>query len=81
MQMSHSLLAGTESERLPKVLLRQWTLGDIITSIAQIGLFINQLHEDQGINWAFPKGSPASAPSKLPGTFTLTPLKPSSTDQ
>jgi len=38
-----------EKATLPKVRLRKWTLGEIITSVAEAGLFLNVLEEDEGV--------------------------------
>lgn len=51
-----------EKAALPKVRLRKWTLGEIITSVSSAGLFINVLEEDEGVK-PDDKG--------IPKTFTL----------
>lgn len=51
-------------EKLPKVKLRKWTLGEIVTSIAQSGLVIKLLVEE-------PNRSSESFDKGIPKTFTL----------
>jgi 2-polyprenyl-3-methyl-5-hydroxy-6-metoxy-1,4-benzoquinol methylase len=49
---------------IPKVQLRKWTLGEVITSVAQSGLFIKQLVEESNqSSEVFDKG--------IPKTFTI----------
>jgi SAM-dependent methyltransferase len=42
-------LSNTEREAFPKVHLRKWTLGEVVTAIAQEGLFINLLEEEESV--------------------------------
>lgn len=58
-------LPGTPTE---KVLLRKWTLGEIVTAVAEAGLMIVKLKEEPNLSSeAFDKG--------MPKTFTLTARK------
>ena len=58
-------LPGTPTE---KVLLRKWTLGEIVTAVAEAGLMILKLKEEPNLSSeAFDKG--------IPKTFTLTARK------
>lgn len=53
---------------IPKVLLRNWTLGEIVTSIAYEGLFIKVLEEQPNLSSdVFDKG--------IPKTFTIVAVK------
>lgn len=49
---------------MPRVTLRKWTLGEIVTAVAQSGLFIKQLEEEGNLSSeVFDKG--------IPKTFTI----------
>ena len=54
-----------EQNEFPKCQLRYWTLGEIITAFARVGLIIEQLVE-----------SPHPQLADIPGQFTLTATKP-----
>ena len=54
----------SEKEKLPKCVLRRWTLGEIVTAIARMNLTIRELTETPG---QF---------NNLPGHFTLVATKP-----
>ena len=41
-------LSETEKNGFKKALLRKWTLGEIITALAQVGFLIKELNESQG---------------------------------
>ena len=56
-------LEGYEESNPPKVLIRRWTLGEIITDIAEANLTIKKMTETQGYL------------SHLPGHFTLLAIK------
>ncbi|PEA53683.1 SAM-dependent methyltransferase [Bacillus pseudomycoides] len=65
------LLSEAERNSLPKNMIRRWTLGEIVTSIAQAGLHIKELTEECGAKqkWVFPalKG----IEDRIPGLYTL----------
>ncbi|MFD1739034.1 class I SAM-dependent methyltransferase [Bacillus salitolerans] len=65
------LLSEKERSLLPKVKIRRWTLGEIVTSISKSGLNVEYLEEEQGIRWAFPPNAPEGIEEKVPGLFTL----------
>lgn len=57
-------LAADQQKDLKKTLLRRWTLGEIVTSVAEAGLFIEALKEEPNqSSEVFDKG--------IPKTFTL----------
>ncbi|WP_040951422.1 class I SAM-dependent methyltransferase [Gorillibacterium massiliense] len=55
---------GDELESERKVLLRNWTLGEIVTAVAQVGLFIRTLEE-------LPNQSSETFDKGIPKTFTV----------
>lgn len=58
------LLEGEDRTALPKVQLRYWTLGEVVTAVAQAGLMIKQLVEEPNqSSEVFDKG--------IPKTFTV----------
>jgi hypothetical protein len=58
-----SVLDNYEESKPPKVMMRRWTLGEIITAIAEANLTIKKMSESPG--WQ----------PHLPGHFTLTTTK------
>jgi SAM-dependent methyltransferase len=63
MEVAYSkLLSPDEPRERQHVLLRKWTLGEIVTSIAHAGLFIERLVEEP---------NPKLADKGIPKTFTL----------
>jgi 2-polyprenyl-3-methyl-5-hydroxy-6-metoxy-1,4-benzoquinol methylase len=58
------LLPGVDQDQLQKVRIRKWTLGEIVTAIAESGLYIRRLEEEPNTSSeVFDKG--------IPKTFTL----------
>lgn len=58
------LLTQDNQQQLKKVLIRKWTIGEIVTAIAGAGLFIRLLEEEPNLSSdVFDKG--------IPKTFTL----------
>ncbi|MEK5389521.1 class I SAM-dependent methyltransferase [Margalitia sp. FSL K6-0131] len=71
-----SLLSERERFSLEKVLVRRWTLGEVVTSVVQAGLEIKKLEEEKGVRWAFSDGAPAGIENRVPGLFTMITSKP-----
>lgn len=65
------LLSEEERPSLEKVLVRRWTLGEIITSAVQAGLEIRSLVEEQDVRWAFSEDAPEGIENRVPGLFTM----------
>ncbi|ENQ3105847.1 Methyltransferase domain-containing protein [Bacillus sp. 491mf] len=67
------LLSEEERDALPKNLIRRWTLGEIVTNIAQAGLHIEELTEECGAKqkWVFPPHAPNGIEDHIPGLYTL----------
>jgi len=68
-----SLLDDEKRGHLLKVAVRRWTMGEIVTSIAEADLVIRALYEESGARqrWVFPPGSPAGIEHHIPGIYTL----------
>lgn len=60
------LLEGADPGRMPKCLLRYWTIGEIVTSVASAGFAIREMRE-----------VPRLDDRKVPGEFTIVALKQS----
>jgi len=73
---SSSLLSERERSNLEKVLVRRWTLGEVVTSVVQAGLEIKKLEEEKGVRWAFSDGAPVGIENRVPGLFTMITSKP-----
>lgn len=67
------VLTEAEQDTLLPTLTRGWTMGDIITSIADAGLCIRLLDEESGpgSRWMFPSDTPAGIESRIPALYTL----------
>ena len=67
------LLSEAERNSLPKNMIRRWTLGEIVTKIAQAGLRIEELIEECGAKqrWVFPPHAPNGIEDRIPGLYTL----------
>lgn len=67
------LLSESERSSLPKNTIRRWTLGEIVTKIAQAGLRIEELTEECGTQqkWVFPPHAPEGIEYRIPGLYTL----------
>ncbi|MEH7462023.1 class I SAM-dependent methyltransferase [Bacillus thuringiensis] len=67
------LLSEAERIALPKNMIRRWTLGKIVTSIAQAGLHIEELTEERGAKqkWVFPPHAPKGTEDRISGLYTL----------
>lgn len=50
---------------------RQWTLGDIVTSLAEVGLTLERLEEHPEQYWPLFRHVPEAMVSRLPHTFSL----------
>ncbi|AFC31493.1 SAM-dependent methyltransferase [Paenibacillus mucilaginosus 3016] len=70
----------TEAERaeVPEVYTRGWTMGDIVTAAAEVGLIIRSLKEEKGPaqRWVFPAEAPAGIEERVPGIYTLAADRP-----
>jgi SAM-dependent methyltransferase len=67
------LLSESEQSELTVAVTRGWTMGEIVTAIAQSGLVIRALHEESGPiqRWVFPPEAPDSIADRLPGIYTI----------
>ena len=65
------LLEMNEQQKWTKNMIRRWTLGEIVTSLADAGMHIKRLDEESGIKWAFPANAPEAIEDKVPGLFTI----------
>ena len=67
------LLSESEQSELTVAVTRGWTMGEIVTAVAQSGLIIRALHEESGPiqRWVFPTEAPDSIADRLPGIYTL----------
>ncbi|KEK25285.1 class I SAM-dependent methyltransferase [Bacillus gaemokensis] len=68
-----SLLDQKQRDTLPKTKIRRWTLGEIITAIAQADLHIKELIEERGSHqrWVFPSSASEGIETRVPGLYTL----------
>ncbi|MGE7862580.1 class I SAM-dependent methyltransferase [Bacillus mobilis] len=67
------LLTEAQKESLPKTLIRRWTLGEIITTLAEEHFKIEKLVEEHGPHqrWVFPSTAPEEIEERVPGLYTL----------
>lgn len=67
------LLTEAQKESLPKTLIRRWTLGEIITTLAEEHFKIEKLVEEHGSHqrWVFPSTAPEGIEERVPGLYTL----------
>ncbi|WP_426446467.1 class I SAM-dependent methyltransferase [Paenibacillus sp. S-38] len=67
-------LTNEERAEVPEVYTRGWTMGDIVTAVADAGLVIRSLKEEKGAvqRWVFPEEAPAGTEERMPGIYTLT---------
>ncbi|MDM5190672.1 class I SAM-dependent methyltransferase [Bacillus sp. DX4.1] len=67
------LLNETQKASLLKNKIRRWTLGEIITEIAQTNLRIKEFIEERGPHqrWVFPPSAPEGIENRIPGLYTL----------
>ena len=70
--VAYSALLPTQvQQQLEKNVIRQWMLSEVVNALINSGFQLRKMKEDQGVHWAFPKGSPEGIADKLPGTFTI----------
>ncbi|AFQ18096.1 class I SAM-dependent methyltransferase [Bacillus thuringiensis] len=67
------LLTEAQKESLPKTTIRRWTLGEIITTLAEEHFKIEKLIEEQGPHqkWVFPSTAPEGIEEQIPGLYTI----------
>ena len=67
------LLTEAQKESLPKTTIRRWTLGEIITTLAEEHFKIEKLIEEQGSHqkWVFPSTAPEGIEEQIPGLYTI----------
>ena len=67
------LLTEAQKESLPKTTIRRWTLGEIITTLAEEHFKIEKLVEEHGPHqrWVFPSTAPEGMEERVPGLYTL----------
>ena len=67
------LLTEAQKESLPKTTIRRWTLGEIITTLAEERFKIEKLAEEHGAHqrWVFPSTAPEGIEERVPGLYTL----------
>ncbi|MDM5196045.1 class I SAM-dependent methyltransferase [Bacillus hominis] len=68
-----TLLTEAQKESLPKTTIHRWTLGEIITTLAEEHFKIEKLTEEHGPHqrWVFPSTSPEGIEERIPGLYTL----------
>lgn len=67
------ILSDEERKELSQVVTRGWTMGQIVTAIADAGLVIRLLHEESGPiqRWVFPPEAGEGIEDRIPGIYTL----------
>ncbi|KXY12980.1 class I SAM-dependent methyltransferase [Bacillus sp. FSL K6-0067] len=67
------LLTEAQKKSLPKITIRRWTLGEIITTLAEEHFKIEKLVEEHGPHqrWVFPSTAPEGMEERVPGLYTL----------
>lgn len=67
------LLTEAQKESLPKTTIRRWTLGEIVTTLAEEHFKIEKLVEEHGPHqrWVFPSTAPEGIEERVPGLYTL----------
>jgi len=67
------LLTEAQKESLPKTTIRRWTLGEIVTTLAEEHFKIEKLVEEHGPHqrWVFPSTAPEGMEERVPGLYTL----------
>ncbi|HDR8052184.1 class I SAM-dependent methyltransferase [Bacillus cereus] len=67
------LLTEAQKESLPKTTIRRWTLGEIITTLAEEHFKIEKLVEEHGPHqrWLFPSAAPEGIEERIPGLYTI----------
>ncbi|MBY0037901.1 class I SAM-dependent methyltransferase [Bacillus cereus] len=67
------LLTEAQKESLPKTTIRRWTLGEIITTLAEEHFKIEKLVEEHRPHqrWLFPSTAPEGIEERIPGLYTI----------
>ncbi|MCZ8521997.1 MULTISPECIES: class I SAM-dependent methyltransferase [Paenibacillus] len=71
-------LTAEERAGLSTVYTRGWTMGEIVTAVAEAGLMIRSLQEERGSaqRWVFPEEAPSGTEDRLPGIYILAADRP-----
>lgn len=67
------LLSEEERKSIPDTVTRGWTMGQIITAVAEAGFVILRLEEESGpaARWMFPPDAPSGIEDRVPALYTL----------
>lgn len=67
------LLSEDDKANVRKIRTRGWTMGQVVTAIANAGLIVQSLTEEQGklTRWMFPQEAPAGIENRIPSIYTL----------
>ena len=67
------LLTESQKAAVPRTKIRRWTLGEVITAMADANFKIEKLIEEHGSHqrWVFPSTSPEGIEERIPGLYTL----------
>lgn len=67
------LLTESQKAAVPRTKIRRWTLGEVITAMAEANFKIEKLIEEHGSHqrWVFPSTSPEGIEERIPGLYTL----------
>lgn len=68
--------AVSAGEDVPDAVERQWTLGQIVTTVARAGLRLEELQEHRDPYWPKYGSMPRELADRLPHTFSLVARKP-----
>ncbi|MED0969931.1 MULTISPECIES: class I SAM-dependent methyltransferase [Bacillus cereus group] len=68
-----TLLTESQKKALPRTKIRRWTLGEIITAMAETNFKVEKLIEEHGPHqrWVFPPTAPEGIEERIPGLYTL----------
>ncbi|EJR00220.1 class I SAM-dependent methyltransferase [Bacillus cereus] len=68
-----TLLTESQKYALPRTKIRRWTLGEVITAMAETNFKVEKLIEEHGSHqrWVFPSTSPEGIEELIPGLYTL----------
>jgi 2-polyprenyl-3-methyl-5-hydroxy-6-metoxy-1,4-benzoquinol methylase len=68
-----TFLSEEERKELSPIATRGWTMGQIVTAMAEADLIIRALQEESGPiqRWVFPPDAPAGIEDRVPGIYTL----------
>lgn len=68
-----TLLTESQKYALPRTKIRRWTLGEVISAMAETNFKVEKLIEEHGPHqrWVFPSTSPEGIEERIPGLYTL----------